>query len=182
MRFVPTEIASVVLIEPDVFRDERGFFLETFHARKYREAGVECEFVQDNHSRSQRGTLRGLHAQRRKPQAKLIRAIEGEIFDVAVDIRQGSKTFGQSVCAVLSAESFQQLFIPAGFAHGFCVLSDAAQVEYKCSDFYDRDDEIGIRWDSAGIRWPIEAPLLSKKDAALPSFDEFRRSLERGSR
>ena len=182
MRFIPTEIASVVLVEPDVFRDERGFFLETFHARKYREAGIACDFVQDNHSRSRRGTLRGLHAQRNKPQAKLIRVIEGEIFDVALDLREGSPTFGKSVCAVLRAETFQQLFIPEGFAHGFCVLSETAQIEYKCSDFYDRDDEIGIRWDSASVRWPIENPLLSAKDAALPPFDEFRRSLERGKR
>jgi dTDP-4-dehydrorhamnose 3,5-epimerase len=178
MRFVPTSLSEVILIEPDVFRDERGFFLEAFHARKYREAGLDCEFVQDNHSRSARGTLRGLHAQLRRPQGKLIRVIEGEIFDIALDIRAGSPTFGEWVSTVLSAENFHQLFVPPGFAHGFCVLSEGAQVEYKCTDFYDRGDEIGIRWDSAKIPWPIRDPLLSAKDAALPSLDEVRRSIE----
>jgi dTDP-4-dehydrorhamnose 3,5-epimerase len=178
MRFLPTTVPEVILIEPDVFRDARGFFLETFHARKYREAGLDCEFVQDNHSRSARATLRGLHAQLRKPQGKLIRVVEGEIFDVALDIRPDSKSFGRWVSSVLSSQNFHQLFVPPGFAHGFCVLSESAQVEYKCSDFYDRDDEIGIRWDSANIAWPLRDPLLSAKDAALPSLEEFRRSLE----
>ena len=178
MRFVETELPGVLLIEPEVFHDPRGFFLETFHAAKYRQGGIAYDFVQDNQSRSAQGTLRGLHAQRRKPQGKLVRAIEGEIFDVAVDIRPGSKTFGRWVGATLSADNFRQIFVPPGFAHGFCVLSDMAQVEYKCTDFYDRADEIGARWDSAGIAWPIREPLLSAKDAALPPLDELRRTLE----
>jgi len=178
MRFVETELPGVLLIEPEVFHDPRGFFLETFHAAKYRQGGIAYDFVQDNQSQSAQGTLRGLHAQRRKPQGKLVRAIEGEIFDVAVDIRPGSKTFGRWVGATLSADNFRQIFVPPGFAHGFCVLSAMAQVEYKCTDFYDRADEIGARWDSAGIAWPIREPLLSPKDAALPPLDELRRTLE----
>ena len=168
----------MILVEPDVHRDERGFFLETFHAAKYREGGIDYAFVQDNHSRSQYRTLRGLHAQRARPQGKLVRAVRGEIFDVAVDIRPGSPTFGRWEGARLSAENFRQIFVPPGFAHGFCVLSETAEVEYKCTDFYDSKDEIGARWDSAGIDWPIERPLLSPKDAALPTLAELRRTLE----
>ena len=178
MRFVQTGLPGVVLVEPDVHRDARGFFLETFHAARYREGGIAHDFVQDNQSRSQRGTLRGLHAQRQRPQGKLVRAVRGEIFDVAVDIRPGSPTFGKHVAARLSEENFHQLFVPPGFAHGFCVLSEVAEVEYKCTAFYDRADEIGIRWDTAGIDWPLRDPLLSAKDAALPSLDEVRRMLE----
>lgn len=173
MKFIQTGLPGVLLIEPDVFRDARGFFLETFHARKYREGGIPYDFVQDNHSRSQRGTLRGLHAQLRRPQGKLVRAVKGEIFDVAVDIRKGSPTFGKWVGATLSEENFRQLFIPPGFAHGFCVLSEIAEVEYKCTDFYDKADEIGVLWSSAGIDWPVKEPLLSPKDAALPRLDQF---------
>jgi dTDP-4-dehydrorhamnose 3,5-epimerase len=178
VRFVQTGLPGVVLVEPDVHRDARGFFLETFHAARYREGGIAHDFVQDNQSRSQRGTLRGLHAQRQRPQGKLVRAVRGEIFDVAVDIRPGSPTFGKHVAARLSEENFHQLFVPPGFAHGFCVLSEVAEVEYKCTAFYDRADEIGIRWDTAGIDWPLRDPLLSAKDAALPSLDEVRRMLE----
>ncbi|HEY6911805.1 MAG TPA: dTDP-4-dehydrorhamnose 3,5-epimerase [Myxococcales bacterium] len=178
MKFIQTGLPGVILVEPDVHRDARGFFLETFHAARYREGGIAGDFVQDNHSRSQRGTLRGLHAQLRSPQGKLVRAVRGEIFDVAVDIRPGSPTFGQHVAARLSEENFHQLFVPEGFAHGFCVLSEVAEVEYKCTAFYDRADEFGIRWDSAGIEWPLRDPLLSPKDAALPSLDEVRRMLE----
>lgn len=178
MRFLPTELPEVIVVEPDVFRDSRGFFLETFNAERYRKGGIGCDFVQDNHSRSVRGTLRGLHAQLRRPQGKLIRAVRGEIFDVAVDIRPGSATFGKWVGLRLSGEDFRQLFVPPGFAHGFCVLSEAAEVEYKCTAFYDRADEIGARWDSAGIDWPVKDPLLSPKDAALPTLAELRRELE----
>ncbi len=173
MKFIQTGLPGVLLIEPDVFRDARGFFLETFHARKYREGGIPYDFVQDNHSRSQRGTLRGLHAQLRRPQGKLVRAVKGEIFDVAVDIRKGSPTFGKWVGATLSEENFRQLFVPPGFAHGFCVLSEIAEVEYKCTDFYDKADEIGVLWSSAGIDWPVKEPLLSAKDAALPRLDQL---------
>jgi dTDP-4-dehydrorhamnose 3,5-epimerase len=175
VKFSETDLPGVVLVEPDVFRDARGFFLETFHARKYRDGGIAYDFVQDNHSRSQRGTLRGLHAQRTKPQGKLVRALQGEIFDVAVDIRKGSPTFGKWTAATLSSENFRQLFVPPGFAHGFCVVSEFAEVEYKCTDFYDPADEIGVLWNSAGIEWPLREPLLSKKDAALPPLDQLRK-------
>jgi dTDP-4-dehydrorhamnose 3,5-epimerase len=178
MKFVQTDLPGVLLVEPDVFRDARGFFLETFHAQKYREGGIPYDFVQDNQSRSQRGTLRGLHSQRRRPQGKLVRAVRGEIFDVAVDIRAGSPTFGKWVGARLSDENFRQIFVPPGFAHGFCVLSEIAEVEYKCTDFYDKADEVGVAWDSVGIDWPVKQPLLSAKDAALPRLDEFRKALE----
>ena len=178
MRVLPTELPEVLIIEPDVFRDARGFFLETFRADRYQKGGIPWSFVQDNQSRSVRGTLRGLHAQLRHAQGKLIRAISGEIFDVAVDIRPGSPTFGKWTGATLSADSFRQMFIPPGFAHGFCVLSDVAEIAYKCTDFYDRSDEIGARWDSAGIEWPIKDPLLSAKDAALPTLSELRKMLE----
>jgi dTDP-4-dehydrorhamnose 3,5-epimerase len=176
MRVLPTELPGVLLIDPDVFRDPRGHFLETFHERKYREAGIPYSFVQDNQSRSVRGTLRGLHAQLRRPQGKLIRAVSGEIFDVAVDIRPSSPTFGKWTAATLSADSFLQMFIPPGFAHGFCVLSDIAEIAYKCTDFYDRSDEIGIRWNDprVAIAWPVRDPLLSEKDANLPTLAELR--------
>jgi dTDP-4-dehydrorhamnose 3,5-epimerase len=179
MRFLETDLPGVLLIEPDVFRDPRGFFLETFHERKYREGGIPYSFVQDNQSRSARGTLRGLHAQLRRPQGKLIRAFGGEIFDVAVDIRPRSPTFGRWTGATLSADNFRQMFIPPGFAHGFCVLSELADVFYKCTDFYDRSDEIGFRWNdpAVGIVWPIKDPLLSDKDAALPTLSELRTRL-----
>jgi len=178
LKFLETDLPGVLIVEPDVFRDPRGFFLETFHAARYRDGGIPYDFVQDNHSKSVRGTLRGLHAQRRRPQGKLVRAAQGEIFDVAVDIRPGSATFGKWVGARLSGEGFRQMFVPPGFAHGFCVLSATAEVEYKCTDFYDRADEIGARWDSVGIEWPIQDPLLSPKDAALPTLLELRKALD----
>jgi dTDP-4-dehydrorhamnose 3,5-epimerase len=178
VKFLATDLPGVLIVEPDVHRDARGFFLETFHAERYRKGGIALPFVQDNQSRSTRGTLRGLHAQRRKPQAKLVRVVRGEIFDVAVDIRPRSPTFGRWVGARLSEENFRQLFVPPGFAHGFCVLSDVADVEYKCTEVYDRADEIGARWDSAGIDWPVKDPLLSPRDAALPPLAELRRILE----
>jgi dTDP-4-dehydrorhamnose 3,5-epimerase len=179
MRVLPTDLPGVLLIDPDVFRDSRGYFLETFNQRRYREAGISCSFVQDNQSRSVRGTLRGIHAQLRKPQGKLIRVVRGEIFDVAVDVRPGSPTFGKWIGANLSAESFRQIFIPPGFAHGFCVTSESADVAYSCTDFYDRSDEVGFRWDdpAVGITWPVDRPLLSAKDAALPTLAELRQRL-----
>jgi dTDP-4-dehydrorhamnose 3,5-epimerase len=176
MRVIPTDLPGVLIVETDVFRDPRGYFLETFHERKYREAGIPHSFVQDNQSRSSRGILRGMHAQLKKPQGKLIRAVHGQIFDVAVDIRPESPTFGKWTGVTLSADDFRQMFIPPGFAHGFCVLSDFAEVAYKCTDFYDRADEIGFRWNdpAVGIRWPVRDPLLSDKDAALPTLEELR--------
>ena len=175
MKVLATDLPGVLLIEPDVYRDPRGFFLETYHQMKYAEAGIPGPLVQDNHSFSLRSTLRGLHAQGRRPQGKLVRAVEGEMFDVAVDIRRGSPTFGRWVGFVLSGENFRQLWIPAGFAHGFCVLSERVHVEYKCSDYYDPGHEIGIAWNDpqVGIRWPIERPVLSAKDAAAPRLAEI---------
>jgi dTDP-4-dehydrorhamnose 3,5-epimerase len=170
MRFTPREIPDVVRIEPDVHRDARGFFLETWHQGKYAEGGIPGPFVQDNHSRSRRGTLRGLHAQLQRPQGKLVRVVDGEVFDVAVDIRRGSPTFGKWVGDRLSGENLRQLWIPPGFAHGFCVLSETVHLEYKCTDFYDPADEIAIAWNDPGIGivWPLQDPTLSKKDAAAP--------------
>jgi dTDP-4-dehydrorhamnose 3,5-epimerase len=164
----------VLLIEPDVFRDDRGFFLETYHQRKYVDGGVPGTFVQDNHSRSVRGTLRGLHAQLRHPQGKLVRAVDGEMFDVAVDIRRGSPTFGRSVGVVLSGDNLRQLYIPPGFAHGFCVLSPTVHVEYKCTDFYDPKDEISIVWNDPdlAIRWPVAEPIVSPKDQGAPRLKD----------
>ena len=147
MKVRATELPEVLIVEPEVFEDERGFFLETYHARKYAEAGIPAVFVQDNHSRSRRCTLRGLHAQGRHPQGKLVRVTQGEIFDVAVDIRPRSATFGRWVGMRLSAQSFRQAYIPPGFAHGFCVLSERAEVVYKCTEFHDPSDEIGIVWN-----------------------------------
>jgi len=174
MQFIETALPGVILIEPDVYRDPRGFFLESYHQEKYAQGGIPGPFVQDNHSHSARGTLRGLHAQRAKPQGKLVRAVHGEMFDVAVDIRRGSESFGRWVGFVLSGENFRQLFIPPGFAHGFCVLSDRVDVEYKCTDFYDPGDEIAIAWNDpdVGIDWPIKNPTLSAKDGAAPRLAE----------
>jgi dTDP-4-dehydrorhamnose 3,5-epimerase len=166
MRFVRTDIPEVVTIEPDVYQDPRGFFLETYHVEKYRAGGLTAPFVQDNHSRSVARTLRGLHLQRRRPQGKLVRVIEGEIWDVAVDVRPDSPTFGRWVGVTLTAENFKQCYVPPGFAHGFCVLSPFAQVEYKCTDLYDPADEIGIAWNdpALAITWPITEPILSMRD------------------
>jgi len=179
MKFTATQLPDVVLIEPAVHRDARGFFLETFHQEKFRAAGLDLTFVQDNHSRSQRGTLRGLHAQRVHPQGKLVRVLRGQIFDVAVDLRPGSPTFGRHAWATLTDENFHQLWIPPGFAHGFCVTSEVAEVEYKCTDLYFPGDEIGVRWDdpALAIAWPVRDPILSAKDAALPTLEELRRTL-----
>jgi dTDP-4-dehydrorhamnose 3,5-epimerase len=166
MRFVETALPGVILVEPDVYKDARGFFLETFHAEKYAAAGIPAIFVQDNHSSSVRNTLRGLHMQVRKPQGKLVRVVEGEIWDVAVDVRQGSATFGQWAAERLSAENFKQLYVPPGCAHGFCVLSGTAQVQYKCTELYDPADEIGIAYDDSdiAIAWPVTSPILSDRD------------------
>ncbi len=178
MKFTPLALAEVILVEPDVHRDARGFFLETYHLEKYRAGGIAGPFVQDNHSRSVQGTLRGLHAQRRRPQGKLVRAVDGEMFDVAVDIRRGSATCGRWVGVRLSGENFQQLYVPAGFAHGFCVLSAVVHVEYKCTDFYDAADEIGLAWNDpdVAIEWPIRDPIISDKDRRLPLLRDLPRS------
>ncbi len=179
MEFQRLSLPDVILVKPDVWPDDRGFFLETYHLEKYRQGGIGEPFVQDNHSYSSRGTLRGLHAQLRRPQGKLVRAVLGEIFDVAVDIRPDSPTFGKWVGEILSGENFRQLYIPPGFAHGFCVLSETAHVLYKCTELYDPKDEIGIAWNDPEIRieWPVEEPLLSAKDLAAPKLAEIVQEL-----
>jgi dTDP-4-dehydrorhamnose 3,5-epimerase len=169
VEFVPTELPEVLILEPRVHRDERGFFLETYRADECARHNIPA-FVQDNHSRSLGGTIRGLHLQTRRIQGKLIRVIEGEIYDVAVDVRRGSPTFGRWVGLTLSADNFRQCYIPPGFAHGFCVVSPVAQVEYKCTDIYDPASEIGIAWNdpTLAIPWPATAPLLSPRDTRNP--------------
>ena len=170
MRVTPTALPEVLVIEPDVYRDPRGFFLETYRSDHYRANGIDATFVQDNHSRSIEGTLRGLHLQVSRPQAKLVRVIAGAIYDVAVDVRRGSPTFGRWVAVELTADSFKQCYIPAGFAHGFAVLSPEAEIEYKCTEVYDPADEIGIAWNdpALAIKWPVERPLLSQRDQSPP--------------
>lgn len=172
-----TALSGVKIIEPKVHGDPRGFFMETFQAKRYAEiAGIDLPFVQDNHSRSARGVLRGLHAQQRRPQGKLVRCARGEVFDVAVDINSASPTFGTWVGVVLSDVNQRQFWVPPGYAHGFVVLSDIADFEYKCTDYYDPSDEIGLIWNDpdVGIDWPIKDPLLSAKDQALPTLAELR--------
>ena len=179
MRFIETELRGVILIEPDVFQDRRGHFLETYHEKKYAEAGIPGPFVQDNFSRSVRGTLRGLHYQLKHPQGKLVMVVEGAVFDVSVDIRNGSPTFGKWVGLELSAENKRQLYSPPGFAHGFCVASDVASVVYKCTSFYAPDDERGIIWNdrTLGITWPVQHPLLSPKDEAYKTLADMASEL-----
>jgi dTDP-4-dehydrorhamnose 3,5-epimerase len=178
VKLIPTDLPGVVIVEPQVYRDERGFFLETYRREKYIEGNIDAVFVQDNHSRSVRGTVRGLHAQLRRPQGKLIRVIEGEIYDVAVDIRRGSPHFGRWIGVWLSSENFRQIYVPPGFAHGFCVASELAQVEYKCSDYYDPASEISVQWNDPeiGIQWPadiVATPILSKKDMTARPLREL---------
>lgn len=176
MTFEETDLPGVVLVTPRVFGDERGFFLETFREDSYAQLlGPGEHFCQDNHSRSARGVLRGLHFQTRRPQGKLLRCVSGEIYDVAVDVRPGSNHFGRWFGVRLNEENKQQLFVPAGFAHGFQVLSASADVEYKCTDYYDPEGESGVRWDDAelAIDWPLENPLVSAKDRLLPRLSEL---------
>ena len=174
LEFQRTKLDGVIVVEPDVHRDDRGFFLETFHVGKYAEGGIALPFVQDNHSRSQRGTLRGLHAQWRKPQGKLVRALSGAIWDVAVDMRVGSPTFSEWVGVELTSDNFKQIYVPPGFLHAFVVVSEVAEVEYKCTDLYDPGGELGVRWNDPGIgiEWPLAEPLLSGKDAEAPCLSE----------
>lgn len=175
MKFVPSPtIPEVVVIDPDLFQDERGFFMELYHEEKFRQAGIHARFVQDNRSRSRRGTVRGLHYQIGRPQGKLIWVPYGKVFDVAVDIRKGSPTFGRWISIVLSEEEKKALYIPPDFAHGFCVLSEEAEIFYKCTDFYSRAHERCIRWDDPdlSIPWPAENPVLSQKDRTAPLLRE----------
>jgi dTDP-4-dehydrorhamnose 3,5-epimerase len=175
MKVIPADIPEVRIVDPNVFGDERGFFLETWSSRRYEEAGIPGTFVQDNLSRSARGVLRGLHLQHPHDQGKLVYVIEGEVLDVAVDLRIGSPTFGRSVGVTLSGKNKRQLYIPPGFAHGFCVTADFAHLAYKCSDLYRPDAELGIVWDdpAIGIAWPIAAPLLSNKDRMYPRLADI---------
>jgi dTDP-4-dehydrorhamnose 3,5-epimerase len=174
VRFTPTAIPDVIVVEPVVHGDQRGFFMETWHGEKFRRAGLDVAFVQDNHSRSVPNTIRGLHYQIERPQGKLVRAVAGEIFDVAVDLRRSSPTYGKWVGNTLSAANRLQLWIPEGFAHGFYVTGDDAEVVYKCTDLYFAEHERTLWWDdpTIGIKWPLgsESPLVSAKDAAGLSF------------
>jgi dTDP-4-dehydrorhamnose 3,5-epimerase len=178
MNVVETKLHDCVIIEPKVFGDERGFFLETFQAERYADlAGITLPFVQDNHSRSSNAVLRGLHYQKTKPQGKLVRVVRGEVYDVAVDIRQGSPTFGQWEGVILSEENKRQFWVPPGFAHGFLVLSDTADFEYKCTDYYDPSDEGSVLWNDPDldIPWPIATPILSNKDASADRLVDLTR-------
>lgn len=187
MEIVPQELPEVLLIKPQVFGDERGYFKETFHAERYAQAGMRLPFVQDNLSRSRYGTLRGLHLQQPHAQGKLVSVVDGEVFDVAVDVRVGSPTFGKWTGVVLSDKNHHQLYVPPGFAHGFCVTSESALFAYKCTDLYHPECEIGIAFDdpAIGIAWPVAEPLVGAKDRAnqrltdidptrLPRYQEAR--------
>ena len=180
LRFEKTAIPGVILIAPEVHRDDRGFFLETYHAVKYREGGIDADFVQDNHSRSSHGTLRGLHCQAPPHgQGKLARVVEGEVFDVAVDARRGSPTFGKHFAAVLSAENRHQLYVPPGLLHGFVVTSEFAQVEYKCTELYVPESEFSVAWNDPdlAIPWPLDDPALSPKDRNAPRLRDVENRL-----
>lgn len=175
MKILKTPIEGVLIVEPDVFKDKRGFFMETYRQNRYQESGISRIFVQDNLSCSVQGTLRGLHFQIRHPQAKLVQVIMGEIFDVAVDIRPGSSSFGKWTSVYLTSRNRRQLFIPEGFAHGFCVLSETAIFSYKCSDYYAPEDEGGVLWSDPeiGIDWPIKDVIVSNKDKKLPHLSDL---------
>ncbi len=176
MKVIETGLEGCLLIEPNVFRDTRGFFLELYHENKYAEIGIKEKFVQDNRSRSVKNVLRGLHFQINKPQGKLVTVTAGEVFDVALDLRRNSNTFGQYYSVILSSENNYQLYIPPGFAHGFCVLSEIADFQYKCTSFYDPKDEGGIIWNDKelNINWPTENPIVSEKDDKLITFSEYK--------
>jgi dTDP-4-dehydrorhamnose 3,5-epimerase len=172
MKIIQTSIPEVIVFIPPVFTDSRGYFLETYQQQKYAEAGIPKPFVQDNQSYSTKNVLRGLHFQLRHPQGKLVRVTQGSVFDVAIDVRKNSPTFGKWHGEIISAENKKQMYVPENFAHGFCVLSDSAEFLYKCTDFYTPGDEVGLIWNDPqlGIEWPIDQPILSDKDAVLPSW------------
>ncbi len=177
MKVKETALPGVLLIEPQCFRDERGFFLETFAKPRYREAGITDDFVQENHSRSSKGILRGLHFQVRHPQAQLVTVMRGRVFDVAVDLRRGSKTFGRWFGAELTDEGPCQMYMAPGFAHGFCVLSDTADLHYMVSRIYDHSDEGGLLWSdpAIGVRWPLAQPIVSQRDGSYPRLADIAR-------
>ena len=177
MKVIETSLPGVVIIEPKVFGDNRGFFMETYQQERYREhAGIELSFVQDNHSRSTKGVLRGLHLQKTKPQGKLVRAVTGAVYDVAVDVNPLSPTYGKYEGVILSDENKKQFWVPPGYAHGFLVLTDTADFEYKCTDYYDPEDEGGIVWNDpdVNIPWPLDDVMLSAKDKILPQLKDYR--------
>ena len=178
MNVINTNLPGVLILQPKVFEDNRGFFKENFHLERYREIGIHLPFVQDNHSRSFKGVLRGLHFQKKFPQGKLVSCSQGEVFDVAVDINPKSETFGKYVSVVLSGDNHNQLWVPPEYAHGFCVISDFADIHYKCTELYCPDDEGGLIWNDSevNIDWPETKPHLSVKDEILPSLDEIRKS------
>ena len=176
MRTRKTKLPGVLILEPDVYRDSRGFFLERYHRERYASLpGLDAEFVQDNHSQSRHGVLRGLHLQRRHPQGKLVGVVNGSVWDVAVDVNPASATFRRWVGVELSAENHRQLYVPPGYAHGFCALSERADLLYKCTEFRHGDDEYGIAWNDPelAIEWPVDDPILSDKDAANPTLREY---------
>jgi len=177
MNLIQTKLPGCFIIEPKVFGDDRGFFLETFHVSRYEKMlGISSPFVQDNYSRSSKHVLRGLHFQKRKQQGKLVRVVRGEVYDVAVDIRRESSTFGQWESIILSEKNKKQVWIPPGFAHGFLVLSESADFEYKCTDYYDPSDEGSILWNDSdlNIPWPVDKPMVSEKDSKANSFAELQ--------
>lgn len=180
MNVIETDLPGVLIIEPKVFGDSRGFFLESYQKQRYAEAGMDYIFVQDNQSRSQRGVLRGLHFQVNKPQGKLVSVSRGEVYDVAVDINLASASFGKYVGVLLTEANHRQLWIPPGYAHGFAVVSDTADFQYKCTDYYDPTDEAGIIWDDSqlAIDWPVNNPVLSDKDSILPTLTEYVEGLD----
>jgi dTDP-4-dehydrorhamnose 3,5-epimerase len=179
MRFSPTKIPDVILIEVPRFDDYRGVFMETYHAKKFSDAGITANFIQENHATSKKHILRGMHYQLKFPQGKLVRCIQGEILDISVDIRKSSSTFGQWVGEILSAENAKQFYVAPGFAHGYVVRSEHAEVEYKCTEFYHPEDEYGILWNDPeiAIEWEIENPILSEKDIKQPLLKEIKEKL-----
>lgn len=183
MKAISTEISDVIVIEPTIFKDERGFFFESYNKKLLEDIGVRYEFVQDNHSKSVKGVLRGLHFQIKNPQGKLIRVLQGKILDVVVDIRKNSPTFGKKVSILISSDRNNQVWIPPGLAHGFSVLSDTAEIAYKVTDYYNPKDEGGIRWDDPflNIDWQVKSPKVSAKDAILPYWDDAIKSSSVGS-
>ena len=176
MKITDTAVPGVLVFQPTMHADDRGFFMETFRSSHFATRGLEFDFVQDNQSHSKKGTLRGLHFQRERPQGKLVRVLSGEVFDVAVDIRKGSSTFGKWVGEYLSSDNNRQLWVPPGFAHGFYVISPVADLVYKCTDYYQKDDEISVSWNdpALGIEWPLngQVPLLSERDSNAPLLHE----------
>ena len=175
MKIIETSLPGVLIIEPKIFPDARGFFVETYQRDRYRAMGLMVEFVQDNLSFSTRGVLRGVHCQNPQPQGKLVQVLQGEVWDVAVDIRRNSPHFGQWTAVTLSAEKHNQFYLPPGFAHGFCVLSETVLFAYKCSDYYAPGAEVGFRWDDPEVKiaWPVRQPILSEKDTLLPLLQDI---------